>query len=70
MHGLFGYVLDFQSDSFLFRLQMQFDIMTQDFAYSNLVPIFMKKNVVEFKTGNCKLRAESGACAQICGEKF
>ena len=51
VHGLFGYVLDFQSDSFLFRLQMQFDIMTQDFAYSNLVPIFMKKNVVEFKTG-------------------
>ena len=44
--------------------------MTQDFAYYNLVPIFMKKNVVEFKTGNCKLRAESGACAQICGEKF
>ena len=59
MHGLFGYVLDFQSDSFLFRLQMQFDIMTQDFAYSKLVPIFMKKNVVEFKTANCKLRAES-----------
>ena len=44
--------------------------MTQDFAYSKLVPIFMKKNVVEFKTGNYNLRAESRACAQICGEKF
>jgi hypothetical protein len=52
-------VLDSESDSFLFRLQMQLDIMTQDFAYCKLVPTFGKKNVVEFKTGNCKLRAES-----------